>query len=147
MQSVLTILKSKTRDVEFELQIPDSIAIMGNITGLNQIVMNLMSNSLDAFDKPQKKITIACEQQSERIHFIFADNGSGMPQAVIDRIFDPFFTTKEVGKGTGLGMHIVAKEIEKHGGKISVTSVQGEGTKFSIELPLGSEESQLRSAA
>jgi signal transduction histidine kinase len=59
-----------------------------------------------------------------------------MSEEVKSRIFDPFFTTKEVGKGTGLGLHIVFKEVERHGGKIFVESKEGKGSKFIISLPI-----------
>ncbi|WP_348539808.1 MULTISPECIES: HAMP domain-containing sensor histidine kinase [Spirulina sp. CCY15215] len=66
-----------------------------------------------------------------------ADNGSGIPDEVRDRLFEPFFTTKEVGKGTGLGLSISRQIIvEKHGGTIDVASTMGEGTTFTIKIPL-----------
>jgi len=152
--SILTILKSKTRSVDVKVQITDEIEIFGNVTGLNQVFMNLISNSLDALDKDEKVISLECVDKGSSVLLAVEDNGSGMSQKVIDRIFDPFFTTKEVGKGTGLGLHIVAKEIEKHGGKISVKSFEGKGTRFEIELPKNSqgleqglESPQIRSAA
>jgi signal transduction histidine kinase len=102
---------------------------------------------LDALDKDEKIISIECKDLGEKFSIVVEDNGTGIPQHVIDRIFDPFFTTKEVGKGSGLGLHIVAKEIEKHGGKISVHSMEGKGTRFDIELSKGSSEIQQGRAA
>ena len=64
------------------------------------------------------------------------DNGHGIPPEIMSKIFDPFFTTKAVGKGTGLGLSISYKIIEQHGGKISVDSRVGKGTRFTIILPL-----------
>jgi signal transduction histidine kinase len=58
-----------------------------------------------------------------------------MDAETVNKMFDPFFTTKEVGEGTGLGMSIVYKTIEMHEGKISVSSVVGEGTEFTIAIP------------
>ncbi len=63
------------------------------------------------------------------------DNGSGIPEAQIDRIFEPFFSTKGEGKGTGLGLSIVRNIIEQHQGQIEVESRAGNGTIFSIYLP------------
>lgn len=64
------------------------------------------------------------------------DNGTGIPPEVIGRIFEPFFTTKDVGEGTGLGMSIAYKTIERHNGKIGLQSTVGEGTTFEIHLPI-----------
>jgi signal transduction histidine kinase len=63
------------------------------------------------------------------------DSGQGMPEAVRARIFDPFFTTKEVGSGTGLGLYIVKREIDRHHGQIVVETTVGQGTTFRITLP------------
>jgi signal transduction histidine kinase len=66
-----------------------------------------------------------------------SDNGTGMPQGIVDRIFNPFFTTKAVGKGTGLGMSIAHSiVVEKHNGKIECISSIGCGTTFQIEIPI-----------
>ncbi len=66
----------------------------------------------------------------------FRDDGPGIPPALQRRIFDPFFTTKEVGEGTGLGLSLSHGIIERHRGRISVTSEAGQGTTFAVDLPL-----------
>ncbi len=63
------------------------------------------------------------------------DNGVGIPEKIKNRIWEPFFTTKPVGVGTGLGMSITYGIIEKHSGKIELTSEEGKGTEFAIYLP------------
>jgi len=65
-----------------------------------------------------------------------ADNGTGIPPDVLPRIFDPFFTTKDVGKGTGLGLSVSYKIVKQHGGRLDVKSRPGEGTAFTVVLPL-----------
>jgi two-component system NtrC family sensor kinase len=65
-----------------------------------------------------------------------SDTGCGIPEEVLTRIFEPFFTTKEVGKGTGLGLSITYDIIKKHKGEIFVESRPGEGTTFTIRLPI-----------
>ena len=65
-----------------------------------------------------------------------ADTGSGIDPAIRGRIFDPFFTTKPVGQGTGLGLSISHQIVEDHGGRIEVESKVGEGTHFTVRLPL-----------
>jgi len=69
----------------------------------------------------------------------FTDTGEGIPEENLSRIFEPFFTTKDVGKGTGLGLATSYGIVESHGGKIGVKSKVGEGTTFTIELPVGAE--------
>ena len=64
------------------------------------------------------------------------DNGCGIPADVLPKIFDPFFTTKDVGKGTGLGLAIAYKIVQQHGGRILVESKVGQGTRFTVILPI-----------
>ncbi|MCC3489872.1 MAG: PAS domain S-box protein [Microcoleus sp. PH2017_25_DOB_D_A] len=124
---------------------------------LNQVFMNLLSNSIDALEDAwkQKKrssprasltgsgnwkptISIHTEALNENIICIrIADNAIGMTEDVRHQLFDPFFTTKPMGKGTGLGLAISYRiVVEKHGGTLICHSVLGEGTEFAIELPL-----------
>ncbi|MCU0544319.1 MAG: PAS domain S-box protein [Oscillatoriaceae cyanobacterium Prado104] len=120
---------------------------------LNQVFMNLIGNAIDALelevnnskspkksrDKNKKlEIRIRTEVTDDRSIIVkIADTGSGMSEEVQKRLFDPFFTTKPIGKGTGLGLAISHSiVVEKHGGQLSCYSVVGEGSEFSIELPL-----------
>ncbi|MEG5056763.1 PAS domain S-box protein [Microcoleus sp. A2-C5] len=117
---------------------------------LNQVFMNLASNSIDALEDACNKkrrsgdsdwtptISIRTEALNENsICIKIADNALGMTEDVRSQLFDPFFTTKPLGKGTGLGLSISYRIIvEKHGGTLTCSSVLGEGTEFAIELPL-----------
>jgi signal transduction histidine kinase len=116
---------------------------------LNQVFMNILSNSLDALEEGKinrtesaipdqpKQITIRTALvDRESIEVTIADNGVGIPPEIQQRIFDPFFTTKAVGKGTGMGMSISYQIIEKHRGQIKCASTLGEGTKLTIRIPL-----------
>ena len=67
-----------------------------------------------------------------------ADTGSGIPREQLSRIYDPFFTTKEIGKGTGLGLSITYGIVQEHDGTITCDSAPGQGTRFSLTLPLAS---------
>lgn len=147
VNSIQTILKSKLRGIDFKCNIATDCVTHGNLVGLNQVFMNLITNSLDALDKAEKHIHISGFKKEENIVISIKDNGMGIDSGIVDKIFDPFFTTKEIGKGTGLGLHIVAKEIEKHGGTIKVISTKNIGTEFLITLPALVDANQLKEAA
>ena len=103
---------------------------------LNQVFMNLMVNAAHAMGEQRGQITVRTGRQDDSVWLEFADNGSGIPEAIQAKIFDPFFTTKPVGKGTGLGLSLSYGIILKHNGSISVKSKPGEGTLFRIVLPI-----------
>lgn len=135
VDSVIAILRNKLRDkIEVTINIPSEMQIHGSVVGLNQVFMNLISNAVDAMENGGK-LTIEGKDCGDSIQVQVADSGTGIPSEILDRVFDPFFTTKEVGKGTGLGLHIVRKEIERHKGKIAVDSQVGRGTVFLLTLP------------
>jgi signal transduction histidine kinase len=111
--------------------------------------MNVLANAIDAVEEANigksfaeihtspNCITITTSVVDKYVNISIADNGKGMSAAVKQQIFDHLFTTKAVGKGTGLGMAIARQIVEeKHGGKITVNSVLGEGTEFIISLPI-----------
>ncbi|MDJ1171709.1 PAS domain S-box protein [Roseofilum sp. BLCC_M154] len=112
---------------------------------LNQVFMNIISNSIDALENREdsREITITTEMgkpnewKIPHVVIRIQDNGQGMTEEVKRRLFDPFFTTKPVGKGTGLGMSISYQiVVEKHGGLIDCFSEPGKGTEFVIRIPI-----------
>lgn len=106
---------------------------------MQQVLLNLINNALDAMEKTGGTIKISTkisEIEPGHIVIIVEDNGPGIPEANLSRIFDPFFTTKPVGKGTGLGLSICYGIINKMGGKIDVQSTVGKGTRFRIWIPI-----------
>ena len=107
---------------------------------LNQVFMNVLSNSIQAIQqKPIKErntLTIKSYVSGENVCVSIEDTGIGMAPEVIAKVFEPFFTTKDVGEGTGLGMSIVFKIIESHNGSIDIDSEVGKGTRVTITLPL-----------
>jgi two-component system NtrC family sensor kinase len=72
----------------------------------------------------------------DKIRITVADNGTGIPKTAIDKIYQPFFTTKPTGEGTGLGLSLAYDIVKAHGGEIKVVSKEGEGSDFSVELPI-----------
>jgi signal transduction histidine kinase len=105
------------------------------IARLNQVFMNLLVNACHAIED-KGEIGIKTGIEDETIKIEISDTGKGIPEDVTDKIFDPFFTTKPVGQGTGLGLSISHGIIEQHKGEISVKSKVGEGTTFSIKIPI-----------
>ncbi|MCT7951742.1 PAS domain S-box protein [Ancylothrix sp. C2] len=116
---------------------------------LNQVFMNILTNAIDAIEKqPLPRQIIIQTQRGEIVQkeqmlatpsviIRIKDNGPGIPENVKKRLFDPFFTTKPVGKGTGLGLSISYQIIvDKHGGNLICNSTPGEGTEFSVEIPI-----------
>ncbi len=101
---------------------------------LNQVFMNLLVNAAQAIKK-QGDITISTHTEDGYVRIDIGDNGSGIPEENLARVFDPFFTTKEVGKGTGLGLHMAYNIVQKHAGTIQAKSTVGEGTTFTIRIP------------
>ena len=103
---------------------------------LNQVWNNLVHNAIQAMGT-HGTLTLRLQQHSDTLHVEVEDTGSGIPPEVLPRIFEPFFTTKPIGEGSGLGLDIVKKIIDKHHGKISVESKPGQ-TCFTVELPISS---------
>jgi len=104
---------------------------------LNQVFLNLLNNAIQALPE-QGEIRIRTRSDAQTLTLSFEDNGHGIPEKTRSKIFDPFFTTKPVGEGTGLGLAICYKIIKVHQGNIEVQSEIGQGTCFTITLPIPS---------
>ncbi|MDF0551608.1 response regulator [Kamptonema sp. UHCC 0994] len=115
---------------------------------MNQVFMNLIANAIDVLEEEESenqaanrknpRIKISTEITNNNSVIIrIADNGAGMSDAIRAQLFEAFFTTKPAGKGTGLGLSISYQiVVEKHGGKLSCTSTLGQGTEFTVEIPI-----------
>lgn len=137
IETVLTIYHNQLKyGVEvirnFEKEIPPMLCYPDE---LNQVWTNLIHNSLQAMDG-KGTLTIDVKQETDKITVSITDSGKGIPPEIKDKIFEPFFTTKGIGEGSGLGLDIVRKIVEKHDGVIQVVSVAGEGATFSVSLPV-----------
>lgn len=112
---------------------------------LNQVFLNIISNGMQAIASKFKGeqggvLTITTERKDDNLLIRFADNGIGMDENTKKKVFEPFFTTKDVGEGTGLGMSIVYNTVNKHNGKIELTSELGKGTEFVISIPIKNDD-------
>jgi two-component system NtrC family sensor kinase len=135
IETVLTLYQNQLKHgIEVVKNYGDLPEIMCYPDDLNQVWTNLVHNALQAMDY-KGILTIETWQQEANIFLKFTDNGKGIPSEVIPKIFQPFFTTKSAGEGSGLGLDIVRKIVEKHQGTIAVDSVPGQ-TTFTVSLPI-----------
>jgi signal transduction histidine kinase len=103
--------------------------------GIKQTFLNLISNAVHAMPYGGT-LTVSTEQVRGEVAVRIADTGTGIPDENLPHIFDPFFTTKPVGQGTGLGLSVSLGIVQEHGGRITVLSRLGEGTLFTVWLPI-----------
>jgi two-component system, NtrC family, sensor kinase len=163
IDNTLLILNHRFKQSNPEIQIEKKYGAIGAIdcypSQLNQVIMNIVANSIDALEDYSSQyldqmiqqqlihgkeisawtpmISIFTQGSDSMVEIRIHDNGPGIPEEVRDRIFDPFFTTKEIGKGTGLGLSISHSIIvEKHHGSIDCYSDAQFGTTFTIRIPL-----------
>jgi two-component system NtrC family sensor kinase len=131
---------AKYNKVTIETQLQETLPyITISPSEMQQVLLNLINNALDAMEKSGGTIQISTkisEIEPGHIVIVIQDNGPGIPEANLSRVFDPFFTTKPVGKGTGLGLSICYGIINKMGGKIDVQSAPGQGARFRIWIPV-----------
>jgi signal transduction histidine kinase len=103
---------------------------------LNQVWTNLIHNALQAMKDCSKILTVSIKKDGDYQIVSIGDSGSGIPEDIKDKIFHPFFTTKAAGEGSGLGLDIIKKIVEKHGGQISFDTQMDVGTTFHVRLPI-----------
>src|SRR6202162_3856900 len=136
-----SIAAEKSR-VEVDLA-PALPFVQGDPGHLQQVLMNLVGNSRQALEQQEEGGTIRLRTKrisERRVLLEVADNGPGIPPAILARIFDPFFTTKPAGVGTGLGLAIVLSVVREHGGQVHVSHPPQGGAAFQIELPVEATE-------
>lgn len=109
--------------------------IWGAAGELQQVFLNLVVNAGQALERGGS-IAITSRADASHVEVTIADDGCGIPPDQQDRIFDPFFTTKPVGEGTGLGLAISHQILRAHGGEIHLASAPGDGTTFTVRLPI-----------
>lgn len=127
---------AKNAEVRMEIKagLPSPVGIADQ---LSQVFLNLFLNALDSMPEEGGVLTIRAEAgDSGSVMVSVEDNGCGIAQDDIGKLFTPFFTTKDVGKGTGLGLHVCDSILKRHGGRIAVESTAGKGSKFTVVLPV-----------
>jgi two-component system NtrC family sensor kinase len=138
IESVLLFLRHKTEGrIEVERNYGD-VEMLTCLAGeLNQVLMNIIANAIDAIDPSHGpgRITIATGQQNGHFVIRVRDTGKGIPEEIRGRIFEPFFTTKPIGQGTGLGLAISYGIMQAHQGSMEFSSTAGEGTEFVLKIP------------
>jgi signal transduction histidine kinase len=110
---------------------------------VGRVILNLISNAFYAVHEKAKRsekgyqpsVKVTTGKTDGMVVIAVADNGTGIPQKVVDKIFQPFFTTKPTGEGTGLGLSLSYDIVKAHGGELKVETTEGEGTAFFISLP------------
>ena len=126
-------------DLDVNLRMESEIQIQADPRQLRQVFWNLLNNSVQAMPDGGT-IDIVVEKRAREVEVQVLDQGVGIPVDRLDRIFDPFYSTKK--DGTGLGLALVHRIIEEHEGRIHVVSSPGEGTRFSVILPIKQPDKQ-----
>ncbi len=135
LETVLTLYQSQFKHgIELETALTDNAIIMSFPDELNQVWTNLLHNAIQAM-AGKGTLKIGCHTEKGQVITTFSDSGKGIAPDIMEQIFEPFFTTKPKGEGTGLGLGIVKKIVEKHQGEISVKSTLGQGATFTVRLP------------
>jgi signal transduction histidine kinase len=133
--------KAKNKSVGLSLNVPEALPCVNGFAGeLNQIWSNLIDNALDAVSEGGH-VEVQAGHEGEIIVVRVIDDGPGIPSEIQNRIFDPFFTTKPIGKGTGLGLDIVRRLVQRHSGQIEVDSRPGR-TQFRLVFPIAKSQSE-----
>ena len=137
IESTVNIIRNRAHDkqVKIELHLAPVPGLVCYPAKINQVVMNLLSNAIDA-SSPGSAVIVRTRENNETLEIEVADSGSGIDPAIRSRIFDPFFTTKPPGQGTGLGLSISYGIVKEHSGTIEVRSTPGKGTSFHLEFPV-----------
>ena len=128
----------KLSGIKIEFQATDNLPrVHGDIQQLEQVFLNLILNAVDAATKGGRiQVIVLPADDLNYVAVKVIDTGAGIPEHILPSIFDPFFTTKAKGKGTGLGLSVSQGIVAKHGGRISVASKEGQGTTFTVTLPI-----------
>ena len=138
IQTVQLLMKDEliAQNLHIDLDIEDDIQIFGNKNELKHLFINLINNTVDAFNENNistRHLYIKCYKENEKVYIKVQDNAGGIPKNIINHIFKPNVTTKPEGKGTGIGLYMSSQIVTKSNGSIEVTN-NDEGALFTIIL-------------
>ena len=135
LQDIITLAKAQAaeKNIDISFICEKGPFVIADSDKLQQVFLNILQNSLDACDK-KGHISLSCEKQGGNVCICVKDDGYGMDEETRKKIFNMYFTTKQ--KGTGLGLSIVQQIISLHNGTIDVQSLKGQGTTFTVLLPI-----------
>jgi signal transduction histidine kinase len=138
-QGLDSTLNIVSNEIKYKARVDKHYGVLPPVTclasQLNQVFMNLLVNAAHAL-QTQGVITLRTGAADGWVWVEVGDNGVGIAPENLNRIFEPFFTTKPVGSGTGLGLSLSYGIVHRHGGRIEVASVLGQGTRFTVHLPV-----------
>jgi len=138
--------KLSRRSIDIKINCDDTLIVQCRPAQISQILMNLLSNSIDAVELLEKKwVEISVSEFNDSILFAISDSGEGINPTVAEKIMNPFYTTKPVGKGTGLGLSISKGIADAHGGSLKYLPNQLH-TTFILDLPAKQKGFQLKAA-
>ena len=136
LESTLQIARNAIKHKDIRKRFEDIPLISCSPSQINQVFLNLITNAAQATPEAGGIVAVSVRRVGDTVVVEVQDNGHGIAPEVLPKIFDPFFTTKEVGHGTGLGLSIAYKIVQQHGGRITVASQVGRGTRFTVTLPI-----------
>jgi len=137
--------KDKSFNAELKTNFDNSIGSIHIIPqDIGRVILNLITNAFYVVDEKKNSgiegyeptVSVSTKKEGNKVMISIKDNGNGIPQNILDKIFQPFFTTKPTGQGTGLGLSLAYDIVKAHGGELIVETIEGEGTSFTIQLPL-----------
>jgi two-component system NtrC family sensor kinase len=140
LEATVTVTRHQVKEVaDLDLELGDLPPVRCNIADLNQVFLNLIVNAADAIEETGRHgaITVATAVDGGDAVVRISDTGGGIPDDVRSKIFDPFFTTKDVGRGSGQGLPLARGVVQEgHGGTLTVDTTVGQGTTFTVRIPI-----------
>lgn len=135
IRECFALLEYKMKRIDLTLELTIGGAYCIDTEAIKQIVVNIGLNAIQAM-AGGGQMTVRSRKEDRNLLLSISDTGNGIPPEIIDKIYDPFFTTKQVGEGTGLGLAVTYSLVQKMGGSIQVASTTGQGTTFTVALPV-----------
>lgn len=129
----------KEEAIDLSIQLIRPAWVRGDAIRLEQVLINLLRNALDALrDAPRKHLQIRIEANQQLWHLSVSDSGGGISEENLSKVFDPFFTTKPVGDGLGLGLAVSYAIVHEIGGRLTACN-HADGARFTLTLPIAQE--------